>query len=46
MSVTSSALTGQAGRWMVDLGETTSRSLEALDALKLTFGLPGVAKSR
>lgn len=46
MSVTSGGLAGQSARWMADVGETTSRSLEALDALKLTFGQPGLAKSR
>jgi two-component system sensor histidine kinase RpfC len=46
MSVTSDSLARQPARWMDDLGETTSRSLEALDALKQTFGLPGIVNSR
>jgi two-component system sensor histidine kinase RpfC len=46
MSVTSDSLARQTARWMDDLGETTSRSLEALDALKQTFGLPGIVNSR
>ena len=46
MSVTLDALARQPARWMDDLGETTSRSLEALDALKQTFGLSGKVNSR